>query len=118
MVSRRFKDTGGDFVEVELICFDFEVRGFFVVRGAFFEQGANEAFWVFLVEEGAIVVTGGAFVDLFRGCGEPDDVSDLAEDLAVFWPTDDSTAGGNDVPGVICEATKGVAFDVSEGFLS
>jgi hypothetical protein len=48
-------------------------------------------------EEGAVVVAGGAAADLLGGDEEPNDVAELAEDLAVLRAGDDASSGGDDV---------------------
>lgn len=85
------------------------------MRGALVEEFGDGALGVVVIEEGSVGVPRGALEDLAGFGDEPDDVSELPEDLAVFLSDDDAAAGGDDGAFVIEEVGEDGGFAVAEG---
>lgn len=118
VVAGGLDDASGDFVEGEVVGLDAEVGGVAVERGSDFQEVADGAFRIGGVKEGAVGVARGTVKDFGRLGDEPDDVAEFAEKFSIFFPSDDATAGGDDVAGVFVEGMEDVGFDVAEGLLA
>lgn len=96
MVASALDDAGDDFGEFEVGGLEDEVGAFAVVCVALLEHEADGFLGVFGVEKGAFFVAGGALENGLGLGDEPDDEAEVAEELAVFGPENDSATSGND----------------------
>lgn len=80
------------------------------------EHFEDEFLWVVTLEQGAIVVSRRAFVDILGRTAQPDDKSELAEQGDVFGSGDDTATRGDDgVVGLLLnESLQALCFELAE----
>lgn len=118
MVPSGFDDAGRDFVEGQLIRLDSEVGGFVVKGGAGLKKVANRSFGIVGLEKGAVGVSRGPVEDLGGVGDEPDHIPKVSKEGSVFWASDDSAPGSDDVARMLGERLEDLGFKIPESLLA
>ena len=87
-----------------------------VSGGTLAEHFEDEFLWVVTLEQGAVAISRGAFVDVLGRTAQPDDKSELAEQGDVFGSGDDAASRGDDgVVGLLLnESLQALCFKLAE----